>query len=437
MTIDRILERLLRLHPKLIDLSLTRLKKLLNRLGNPEKKLPPVIHVAGTNGKGSTIATLAAIYKSAGYSVHIYTSPHLVNFTERIVISGSEISENYLEQILFECENANKGENITFFEITTAAAILAFSRHPADLLLLEVGLGGRFDATNIIKSPLLSIITPISMDHQDFLGETIGEIAFEKAGILKTSVPAIIGPQTREALNVIKNRARDFGSPISVFGEDWKITRQDNELNFEIASRSNIYTQPSLLGDHQLENTGCALAAAILLKEQFPVTEEELNMGLSNIKWPARLQKLTEGRLVDMLAEDIELWVDGGHNPGAAKAISATLKNWKVVAPKLSIHMVFGALNNRSPQDFLKYFTNIVETVRTVGIPGEKNSFSALETMAAAVDCGLNAFPARDIRTALADIVNNSNGNRIILVCGSLYLAGAVLSKNGCLKRKA
>ncbi|MED5226364.1 MAG: Mur ligase family protein, partial [Pseudomonadota bacterium] len=203
MKIDRILERLLGLHPKLIDLSLTRLKKLMNRLGNPEKKLPPVIHVAGTNGKGSTIATLAAIYKGAGYSVHMYTSPHLVNFTERIVISGSEISENYLEQTLFECENANKGENITFFEITTAAAMLAFSRHPADLLLLEVGLGGRFDATNIIKSPLLSIITPISMDHQDFLGETIGEIAFEKAGILKPSVPAIIGPQTHEALNVI------------------------------------------------------------------------------------------------------------------------------------------------------------------------------------------------------------------------------------------
>ena len=204
MAIDRILERLLKLHPKLIDLSLSRLKKLLGRLGNPEENLPPVIHVAGTNGKGSTVATMAAIYRSAGYRVHIYTSPHLVSFTERIVISGSEISKNYLEELLLECENANNGENITFFEITTAAAMLAFSRNPADLLLLEVGLGGRFDATNVIERPMLSVITPVSMDHQDFLGNTIDEIAFEKAGILKPSVSAIIGPQTNEALNVIK-----------------------------------------------------------------------------------------------------------------------------------------------------------------------------------------------------------------------------------------
>ena len=187
MAIDRILERLLKLHPKLIDLSLSRLKKLLGRLGNPEENLPPIIHVAGTNGKGSTVATLAAIYKSAGYRVHIYTSPHLVRFTERIVVSGSEISKNYLEELLIECENANNNENITFFEITTAAALLAFSRNPADLLLLEVGLGGRFDATNVIEKPMLSVITPVSMDHQDFLGNTINEIAFEKAGILKPS----------------------------------------------------------------------------------------------------------------------------------------------------------------------------------------------------------------------------------------------------------
>ena len=237
MAIDRILERLLLLHPKLIDLSLSRLKKLLDRLGNPEENLPPIIHVAGTNGKGSTVATLAAIYKSAGYRVHIYTSPHLVSFTERIVVSGSEISKAYLEEILLECENANRGENITFFEITTAAAMLAFSRNPADLLLLEVGLGGRFDATNVIESPTLSIITPVSMDHQDFLGKTIDKIAFEKAGILKPSVSAIIGPQTNEALNVIKKRALELGSSAYIFGEDWNISPVNNQLMFKMGSK--------------------------------------------------------------------------------------------------------------------------------------------------------------------------------------------------------
>ncbi|MEC7147505.1 MAG: Mur ligase family protein, partial [Pseudomonadota bacterium] len=301
MAIDRILERLLKLHPKLIDLSLSRLKKLLGRLGNPEENLPPVIHVAGTNGKGSTVATMAAIYRSAGYRAHIYTSPHLVSFTERIVISGSEISKNYLEELLLECENANNGENITFFEITTAAAMLAFSRNPADLLLLEVGLGGRFDATNVIERPMLSVITPVSMDHQDFLGNTIDEIAFEKAGILKPSVSAIIGPQTNEALNVIKSRALELGSSAYVFGEDWNISPANNQLMFKMGSKSSIVPRPNLLGDHQIQNAGCALASVKLLNGQFPVSPQEIEMGLVSINWPARLQKLKEGNLIENL----------------------------------------------------------------------------------------------------------------------------------------
>tara|TARA_Y100000589_G_scaffold316058_1_gene340362 strand:- start:10 stop:1317 length:1308 start_codon:yes stop_codon:yes gene_type:complete len=434
MAIDRILQRLLKLHPKLIDLSLSRLKKLLSRLGNPEENLPPVIHVAGTNGKGSTVATMAAIYRSAGYRIHIYTSPHLVNFTERIVISGSEISKNYLEELLIECENANNGENITFFEITTAAAMLAFSRNPADLLLLEVGLGGRFDATNVIARPMLSVITPVSMDHQDFLGNTIDEIAFEKAGILKPSVSAIIGPQTNEALNVIKRRALELASSAYVFGEDWNISPANNQLMFKMGSKSSIVPRPNLLGDHQIQNAGCALASVKLLNGQFPVSLQEIDIGLVNINWPARLQKLREGNLIENLFEDVEIWIDGGHNQDAAKAIASTLRDWRAASPEISIHVIFGALNNRKPQNFLQYFTNVIDTVRAVNIPGEKNSLSASEIETAALECGLKAYPATGISPAITDIISNSSGKRRILICGSLYLAGAVLRRNNYLQ---
>ena len=433
MAIDRILERLLKLHPKLIDLSLSRLKKLLGRLGNPEENLPPVIHVAGTNGKGSTIATMAAIYRSAGYRVHIYTSPHLVSFTERIVISGSEISKNYLEELLLECENTNNGENITFFEITTAAAMLAFSRNPANLLLLEVGLGGRFDATNVIERPMLSVITPVSMDHQDFLGNTIDEIAFEKAGILKPSVSAIIGPQTNEALNVIKRRALELGSSAYVFGEDWNISPANNQLMFKMGSKSSIVPRPNLLGDHQIQNAGCALASVKLLNGQFPVSPQEIEMGLVSINWPARLQKLKEGNLIENLLEDVEIWIDGGHNQDAAKAIASTLRDWRTASPEISIHMVFGALNNRCPQNFLQYFTDVIDTIRAVDIPGETNALSASQIETAALKCGLKAYPAKGISPAITDIISNSSGKRRILICGSLYLAGAVLRKNNYL----
>ena len=434
MAIDRILERLLKLHPKLIDLSLSRLKKLLDSLGNPEENLPPIIHVAGTNGKGSTVATLAAIYKSAGYRVHIYTSPHLVRFTERIVVSGSEISKNYLEELLIECEDANNGENITFFEITTAAAMLAFSRNPADLLLLEVGLGGRFDATNVIETPTLSVITPVSMDHQDFLGKTIDEIAFEKAGILKPSVPAIIGPQTNEALNVIKRRALELGSSAYIFGEDWNISPANNQLIFKMGSKSSIVPRPNLLGNHQIQNAGCALASIKLLNGQFPVSPQEIDMGLVSINWPARLQKLKEGNLIENLLEDVEIWIDGGHNQDAAKAIASTLRDWRTASPEISIHMVFGALNNRCPGNFLQYFTNVIDTIRAVDIPGETNALSALEIETAARECGLKAYPAKGISPAITDIISNSSGKRRILICGSLYLAGAVLRKNNYLQ---
>ena len=434
MAIDRILERLLKLHPKLIDLSLSRLKKLLDSLGNPEENLPPIIHVAGTNGKGSTVATLAAIYKSAGYRVHIYTSPHLVRFTERIVVSGSEISKNYLEELLIECEDANNGESITFFEITTAAAMLAFSRNPADLLLLEVGLGGRFDATNVIETPTLSVITPVSMDHQDFLGNTIDEIAFEKAGILKPSVPAIIGPQTNKALNVIKRRALELGSSAYIFGEDWNISTANNQLIFEMGSKSSIVPRPNLLGDHQIQNAGCALASIKLLNGQFPVSPQEIDMGLVSINWPARLQKLKEGNLIENLLEDVEIWIDGGHNQDAAKAIASTLRDWRTASPEISIHMVFGALNNRCPQNFLQYFTNVIDTIRAVDIPGETNALSALEIETAARECGLKAYPAKGISPAITDIISNSSGKRRILICGSLYLAGAVLRENNYLQ---
>ena len=427
MSPDTILKRLSDLHPKSIDLSLERLKTLLRKLENPEKKLPLTIHVAGTNGKGSTIAMLAAIYSAAGYSVHVYTSPHLVRFTERIVVGNVEIDPIYLNDILEECEVVNQGSEITLFEIITTAAFLVFSRNPADLLLLEVGLGGRLDATNVIERPALSVITPISKDHEDFLGDTLEKIAFEKAGILKVNTPAVIAPQSTISLDIIKNRAAELKVPLTIYGEDWKISDINSKFKFESKFKIRNITYPNLKGAHQLQNAGTAVASLEILSSKLPVTAQDIDRGLQNVHWPARLQKLDYGKLTEQLPHDTELWVDGGHNTGAAVAISNTLCEWKKLSPNRSFHIIFGSLNSRDPTAFLNHFTGLVGLVRTVKIPGEENSLSASEACKAALSCGLDAKAADDLVVALKDILINSSGKRMILVCGALYLSGVVL----------
>ena len=299
---DAILERMNRLHPKIIDLSLGRIERLLARLGDPEKALPPVVHVAGTNGKGSVIAYLAAMLQAAERTVHTYTSPHLVRFHERIVLNGQAVAEERLSALLRECEDANDGAPITFFEITTAAAMLAFSRTPADVLLLETGLGGRLDATNVIDAPRLSVITPVSIDHVHYLGDDLAGIAAEKAGILKPGVPVVVGPQPPIALEVIRNRAKSVGAPIYVFGDGWWFEERDEGLQYRDNGGALTLPRPRLLGGHQLENAAIAVAAARRLGALGP-DEAAIRRGLLEARWPGRLQWIESDGMPAMLLD--------------------------------------------------------------------------------------------------------------------------------------
>jgi dihydrofolate synthase/folylpolyglutamate synthase len=428
---DPILERLSKLHPKAMDLSLGRLMRLLAALGDPQQSLPPIIHVAGTNGKGSTVAMLRAIHEAAGRRVHAYTSPHLVHFNERFVLAGKQIEDAPLSDILEECEHSNAGLGITLFEIITAAGMLAFTRTPADLLLLEVGLGGRFDATNVIGRPTLSIITPVSLDHQHFLGDTVEAIAFEKAGILKPGVPAIIGRQSDAALGVILDRAAEIGAPVVMQGRDWTVQASDDGLVFQTASMTRHLPSPALLGAHQIDNAGIVLAAVGTLQATFPVAAASLADGLTNVRWPARLQKLTQGPMVEALPSSAQIWVDGGHNEGAARVIAATLRDWRDAEPDRTIHLVFGTLNSRDPEHYLNQFPGLVGQVRTVAIPGEPNTISAEEAAGAGRRVGLDASAATNVATAIQQISATSPDAKRILICGSLYLAGTVL-KDHC-----
>ncbi len=426
----KLIERLERLHPKIIDLSLDRLNNLLNALDNPQKRLPPVIHVAGTNGKGSTIAILRSIQNAAGLSIHAYTSPHLVHLNERFIIAGKEITEKSLIQTLTECENANAGAEITFFEIITAAGLLVFSKIKADLLLLEVGLGGRFDATNVVSNPILSIITPISLDHQQYLGDTLEKIAYEKAGILKEKRPAIIGQQGPEALKVIKLKAEETGSPLFIFQRDWNITETKSAIKFEVEGSTSYFEKPNLKGIHQIQNAGIAIAATHYLKEVLPIKNGSIDQGLLTVKWPARLQKINEGPLINILPTNVELWIDGGHNQNASLLIAHTIRNWKIKNPCLSIHMVFGCLSNREIKALLQPFINIIDLVQTVRIPEQANSASRELVAHTAKSMGFRANPADTVTKAIKNIVSLSTGKRLILIYGSLYLSGSVLADN-------
>src|SRR3984893_11079098 len=324
---DQILERLGRLHPKLIDLSLGRIERLLAALGNPQDRPPPVVHVAGTKGKGSTVATLRACLEAAGYRVHAYISPHLVRFNERIRLAGALIDDAALVSVLEEAERRNEGREITFFEITTAAAFLAFSRSPADILLLEVGLGGRLDTTNVVKLPAVTAITPVSLDHQAFLGDTIVAIAGEKAGILKPGVSAGVGPQPQEAEAVIDARAVEIGAPLSRWQSEWRCSAVDGGMRFTGDHWQLDLPSPSLVGAHQIANAGTAIACLEQLRD-LVLPPEAVAKGLRQIEWPARLQRLTRGPLVEMMPPGWELWLDGGHNPSAGAVLAEFVAGW-------------------------------------------------------------------------------------------------------------
>ncbi|MGH6974236.1 MAG: bifunctional folylpolyglutamate synthase/dihydrofolate synthase [Stellaceae bacterium] len=419
---DRILERLLTLHPKLIDLSLDRVQRLLKTLGDPQDELPPVIHVAGTNGKGSTIAFLRAFLEAASKRVHVYTSPHLVRFHERIRLAGKVIPEKMLGALLAECERANAGQPITFFEITTAAAFLAFARETADIALIEVGLGGRFDATNVMVKPAVAVLTPVSLDHQHFLGETVAAIAFEKAGILKPGVPVVVGPQTPEAAAVIAGRAAELRAPHFRHGHDWSVEQAEGGgLIYRGRTTLNL-PPPMLAGTHQYDNAGAALAALECLPG-FALEATALARGMAKVEWPARLQKLRRGPLVKALPKDAELWLDGAHNAAGGEVLARFVAGWR-----RPTGLVFGMIKTHDPIAFLKPLAPYVKRLSAVAIPGEANTLSAEESAAAARQVGIDAKPAKTLRDAVA--AASAPGART-LICGSLYLAGKVLAANG------
>ncbi|MDB0033147.1 bifunctional folylpolyglutamate synthase/dihydrofolate synthase [Amylibacter sp.] len=420
MNSDTILERLMTLHPKIIDLTLDRMTRLLDLLGSPEKALPPVIHIAGTNGKGSTQAMIRAGLEASGDICHAYTSPHLARFHERIFLAGKTIAEQDLANYLSKCEKVNGKISITYFEITTCAALLAFSQNKADYTLLEVGLGGRLDATNVIEDPKITVITPISIDHQQYLGNTLSEIAFEKAGILKRNCFAIIGPQEDEALNVIEARALEVGATCKIYGQHWHVWEENGRLIFQDENGLLDLPLPKLIGAHQVQNAGIALATLRYLGKD----SSSYDGAMLNADWPARMQKLKNGPLIT-LAPDAEIWLDGGHNKAAGHALSEAISRLQ----SRKLFLIVGMLNTKDVMGYMQSLLNKSSDLYGVSIPGEAATMSAQETVDIAKDVGFKAIVSENVESAIKDIVKY-NHNARILICGSLYLAGNILKEN-------
>lgn len=416
---DLILARLQGLHPKSIDLSLARIERLLARLDHPERRVPPVVHIAGTNGKGSTLAMLHTMLEAAGQRVHRYISPHLVRFNERILLLGQPIEERLLADVLDRCERANQGEPITFFEITTAAAFLAFTECPADWLLLETGLGGRLDATNVVPRPALTLISPVSMDHEAYLGSTLEAIAGEKAGIIKPNVPVLAGPQAPAALAVLNARATALGAPMRAAGRDWRFTTSGPGFRLDSGKRVLELPRPGLVGGHQIENGALAAMAGLALG----LDVEALSQGIRDAVWPARLQRLN-GDLAARLPAGSELWLDGGHNPAAGQALALSLDG---IAHGRPVDLVLGMLETKDVAAFLSPMQGRIRRLLTVPVPDEHQGRDPVEVAALARGQGLEAEPASDVETALARLAQAGVEPAVVLICGSLYLAGHVL----------
>ncbi len=409
------------LHPKVIDLTLDRVWRLLSAVGDPQDHLPPVIHVAGTNGKGSTQAMIRAGLEQGGSVVHAYTSPHLARFHERIRLAGDLITEPALTDVLDRCYHANGTDPITYFEITTVAALLAFAETPADYTLLEVGLGGRLDATNVVARPALTIITPVDLDHQQYLGNTLAAIAGEKAGIIKRGVACVVGPQHPESMDVIEAVAARNGAPLLAYGQHWHVSTERDRLIYQDDRGLLDLPLPNLPGPHQVMNAGAAIAALRHLGKD----EAACEAAITRAYWPARMEKLTKGALVD-LAAPAELWLDGGHNPAAGVALAATLR---AQSPRPT-HLICGMLNTKDIAGYLRPLAGIAQSLTAVSIPGEANTIPAEDTARFAADVGLPASTAASVQDAITAI-RAAHPQARILICGSLYLAGHVMRENG------
>ena len=423
------LDRLARLHPKLIDLGLNRSFALLERLGNPHHHLPPTIHVAGTNGKGSTIAFLRAMAEEAGLTVHVYSSPHLCRFNERIRLAGRLIDDGGLADLLEEVETANGDMAVTFFEITTAAAMLAFSRVPADLLLLETGLGGALDSTNVLQTPLATIITPIAQDHEHFLGTDLGQIATQKAGIMRVQTACYSANQQAEAMHVLTTHADNIGASIKVAGRDFHLAETDDGgIHLSCAGEDFFLPAPGLRGPHQLDNAGLAAACFFDLaaKNRLPLRDQTqaanaFASGIKSAVWPGRVQPLNDGLLTELWPYR-PIWLDGAHNAHGARALAKTLG--QIDVGKWNI--ICGALNTRDPAEFLAPLAALAGSVRCLAIPDQPASLSAADMTAAALAQGLDAAAT----TSIIKAFDRLDPAYPVVICGSLYLAGHVLVQN-------
>ena len=422
---DLILKRLLGLHPKLIDLTLDRIERLLDEMGRPQDRLPPVIHVAGTNGKGSTVAYLRAFLEAAGKRVHAYTSPQLVDFRERIRLDGTLVTSSQLNGALEYCEAINGGRGITYFEITTAAAIKLFADVPADYLLLEVGLGGRFDATNVVAHPLGAVITPVSIDHVEYLGPTVSIIAKEKAGIIKRGAPLVVARQTDDGMASIDREARRLGVTPFVAGSDFDGYAQNGRMVYQDDAGLLDLPPPALRGPHQFDNAAVAIAAARHFG--LPVSPDHIAIGMRAVVWPARLSPI-RGKLSALLPKTHELWLDGGHNEAGGGVLAAALREMAAARPRPLV-LFMGTFANKDAAGFLAHFGHEPVAVFTLRIPGERASWTARALANLAIAQGLKAQPMRSIEAALKAAAEIPHAR--VVICGALHLAGTVLDKNG------
>lgn len=409
---------------KIIDLRLERIKAILKNLGNPHNKLPPVIHVAGTNGKGSTIAFLKSILEASGLKVHVYTSPHIYRFNERIILAGQEINDSYLYELCEETRIATKDLQVTFFEGTTAVAFLAFSRVDADVVLIETGLGGRLDATNIIDNPIATIITPISYDHMEYLGTTLLEIANEKAGIIKRDSPCIISWQVNEVKAFLKKKCSEINSQPFVCTEDWHFEKSDEGFSYFDKVKIEL-PNPSLVGIHQIINASTAIAT-LQAQKHFKIAEQNIIYGITQAVWPARMQQIKSGRLYSMLPESCELWVDGAHNPAGAEMLAATLST---LEPKVTF-MINGRTQNRDIESFLIYFTNSIKKLYCVPVQSEPLSEKPEVIHEVAKKLGIKSTICSSLLDGISCCIDNEKKPFRIIVCGSLYLASDLLAIN-------
>ena len=434
---EAVINRLLGLHPKGFDLSLTRITRLLERLGNPQDRLPPVIHVAGTNGKGSVTAFCRALLEAEGYAVHVHTSPHLVNWHERYRLGvaggrGRLVEDHMFAEALERVETANAGETITVFELLTAVTFLLFSEQPADAAIIEVGLGGRFDATNVMRQPAVSVIMPISLDHQAYLGDSVELIAAEKAGIMKRGVPVVIGAQPYEAARaVLIATAERVRCPFTVYGQDFGAHEELGRLVYQDEFGLSDLPLPRLPGRHQYGNAAAAIRA--LKAAGFRLGEAAMEKAMTSVEWPGRLQRLAEGKLVAKAPAGAEIWVDGGHNPGAGEVIAEAMASFEERQPR-PLYLVSGMINTKEPVGYFRPFAGIAQTVFTVPIAHSDAGVDPMALAQAASEAGLTAGATGSLSEALAEIARVSAGQPVpprILIGGSLYLVGDVLAENG------